>query len=261
MKTIRGIDIYFWYEGKMREMASDGCVGRLRIGQALLGISIDSNFSFSPFSVDGKKNVVLRKQKDAPSFCEGKWYEQNINIKLGQFGGVAHTEYNDNNIRLLEIRGDVVGVYEIALVSIEGNFFVTQQCVYSTRCYRNAEEIWSPKFENWPQMLTLLKGLFNGANLPDVSEYKTPEEKTESFASNIGRVLWWNCTQGFGAIQTSEGVARVHYSNVHRPGERLPYLKAGELVTFARLINPSQTQHRATTFKKEAKGIRPFTSL
>lgn len=243
------------------EIHNDGYIGNLVADQALIQIKIapqDVNkFAVYGFNVDGKKNIQLKKDYSlrGPEKC----YKAVIRIE--QNGKLRFTEYPANNFRILRLsRKGNVTIWEIALVSQNGEFFLTTQNTYDVICYQGDCGLICPQFEKWPQMVETLRELTAGfvKRFRSIDEYKPRAEITANgLAPNTGRVLWFNYASDVGAITTPEGTARVHWSQIaKRP--RLAYLIQGEMVSYEKLQTPNVTKRRETAFQKEALGVKPL---
>ena len=227
---------------------------------AQLDIYVESGRAIHAFGVDGKKNVIPRRDlaRDEEPAREGKHYRANVQIKTS-LENVLHTEYPDNNIRLLEVLSEGrFRIWEVALVSQGGDFFVTVQKTYEAYCYRDGEKFACPQFAKWPQLVAFLEKLFEGKvdELPLVASYQPePKTSTEGLAPSTGKVLWFNFAQGVGAIITSKGTARVHWTQVAKRGRRA-YLLPGESVRYSSLKAPQNTKLRSSSFAKEAVRVK-----
>lgn len=247
--------------GKELGMLADGYVGQLKSEEkAVLRLDVNEKGKVFVFTVDGKKNVALKRDESADFGLETMdIYRMTIPIKMS-LQGIPHTEYPGNNLRVLNI-GDrgLVQIVEIALISQGGEFFVTQQETYYTRAYQKDGEIVVPKFDRWPQMAGLIKDLLGDfvGTLKDASEYIPDDEDSgEQLVPGIGRVLWYNHAQGFGALATSQGGARVHWSQIKKQGPQfLSSLHPRQFVRYEALHIPVQTKPRPTSFKLEAIGV------
>ena len=240
-------------------VASDGYVGNFGPGVATLSVQIleQEKDRFHGITVDSKKNVVLKKDLAPVQGKEGKLYSAKCQIKLSM-QGIPSTEYPENNLRLIELKGGgKFSIWEIALISQGGKFFLTVQETYRAECFLDEEgKIVCPHLDRWPQLLGVLEGLINREKLKPVSCYQPPPElDATNLGPNEGRVLWWNDAQGLGAIITPQGSARVHWSSIS-PRPRRSFLIPGETITFFGLYAPRETKGRPTSFRWEARGIR-----
>lgn len=251
MDKLQGVVIELEKDGQVLEVEPDGYVGELTNGQAVITATVLRGYPFIGIDVDGKKNISPKKDW---SEKEGeKVFQTKIPIKTGEKGGVNHTEYPNNNLRLLEVHHNgQVALWEISLISQEGYFFLTTQTTYDAKCCRDGDKIFCAPFVKWPQMLSLLGEKMAGQNLPPANDYKSaPSLSSNGLATNTGRVAWFNWAQGFGCMLTPEGMARVHWSQILREG-RLAFLETGDLVSYKYLMKPNQTKTRRTAFPREA---------
>lgn len=260
MDKLRGVMVELTKDGQVLEVEPDGYVGELTNGQAVITATVLRGHPFIGIDVDGAKNVTPKKNW---SRIEGlKVFQAQIPIKTGKKGGVNHTEYPDNNLRLLEVRRNgQVALWEISLISQEGYFFLTTQKVYCDQCYRKGDRIFCAPFTKWPQLVgpppnnkrrgITLTELIPLDSLKSVSEYR----KIQAYINlppNTGSVLWFNLSQGYGLIITPDGKqARVHWRQIIREG-RLAFFETGDLVSYKYLMKPNQTKARKTTFPREA---------
>jgi|SRR3989344_3091948 len=244
-------------DGNNMVIEQDGYVGKLTSGSARLEITVPAHCA--AFHVDGKKNVFPKKNISlTESECV---FSLKIPIDV-DLKGTYCTRYRSNNLRLLEIADTLLlRVWEVALVSRQGDFFVTCEHAYEFSCYRDKHgDVSCPYFEGkphmWPQFVDMLgETLCEIADaLPDESEFKDTADSNEVFAPSTGRVLWWSPAQGFGAIKTREGVARVHWSQIIT-SSRLARLQQNATVEFAGMIELATGN--GTSFGFEAYGVRP----
>lgn len=215
-------------------------------------------------NVDGRKNVVLKKNLN-PDHDGPAIYQAGIQVKYN--GEVFHTEYPNNHLRLLTLgEAGNVQIWEIAIISQNGQFFVTRQKTWDTWCYHDDDRLACPLFEGlkgWPQMVAVLGNLFAEklGELPPISEKKKEDPNRNDakvFAENHGFVIWFNLAQMLGVIKTTEGPARAHWTNIVRNNGGPAHLKQGELVSYDWLRPPVMTKGRETSMKFDAIGIRPL---
>lgn len=265
MEKISGVNIAVKVDDIELTVEDDGYIGNIPSGiQVFVQVEVKPGADIYGFDVDGTKNVKLKKDW-APYFlenCDGRLYSMQVHTKRSE-DGFACTWYPQNHMRLLELDRSTGGfkIWEIALISQGGDFFLTTQQTYEARCFRKEDKVVCPRFEAWTQLVAFLGELFaeNAENLAPVSEYEPERElNAEQFLPSQGRVLWWNSAQGVGAIITPEGAARVHWTQVSgRP--RLSYLVKGEVVKYEELVAPRQTNpNRQTRFQKEVRVVTPL---
>ena len=216
------------------------------------------------FNVDGKKNIALMKKRwEDDGFSI---FSKKISVIKTDFNTLI-TRYPENNFRILipEIKGRFE-TWEIAIVSQDGLFFLTTQMTYEAKCFREEDgKVICPKFEwetKWPQLMKIVKPIFEGAELPPISEYVAPSPpKAEGLPKNHGKVAWWNLAQGLGVIVLNEKgtLARVYWKGIQPdPQGRLRALLPNQIVSYRKLDIPFQAQGRSTGFLLEAKEVMPL---
>lgn len=246
----------------------DGCLGeggkRFGLGQFELQCLIQKREKLMPFcfNVDGKKNVVLMKERLEDQ--DFSIFSKRISVFKTDFN-ILVTRYPENNLRvLIPESGGRLEIWEVAIVSQDGLFFLTTQMTYEAKCYRGENgEIICPRFEwetKWPQLMEIVKPIFGGAELSSISEYISPSPmKADGFPKNHGKVLWWNCAQGLGAIvlDTKGTLARVYWRDIISE-KRFKALEPGQIVSYQKLDIPPQIQGKPTGFLLQAKEVRPL---
>lgn len=259
-----GVSLSIRYGGGEVKIEGGGKVGYLEAGQsALLEIAFPSDREIWPVRVDGQKNVV--KARDDSEVEGVVLCRTAIRLKESQTSGVAHTQYPDNHVRLLRRMGPgVIELWEIALVSQDGSFWVTAQKTYSIAVARDeAGNFVCPQFEErWPQLVSFLSELLEGEELPVLATVAADiTTDTSGLGANEGFVLWWNAAQQMGAINTAKGAARVHWSQIVAQNGARRFLVSGQRVVFDHLRRPkTEAGGRPTGFKKEAVGVKPIAS-
>lgn len=209
-------------------------------------------------SIDPIKELMIRKGT--------KWYETKVPVKDSK-DLVPTTKYPQNYMALVELDAEkpgLVRIWEVALVSQKGVFWATTQCTYEVQCYRAGDvggHLRCPFFQEEKareSLMALLDNLFGSTldKLPPISEYRPPAISPKPWP-DYGHVLWWNCAMQYGAILTTEGVARVHWSQL-KDVSGLAYLAKDDIVTYGELGKPFQTYERETSLKLEALGVRKF---
>lgn len=246
--------------GKICKIENDGYLGKLSADKALVEMRVApqdaSKFAVYGFTVDGKKNVQLKKDY---SIMVGTERCYKMLVRIEQYGELRFTEYPANNFRIMRLsRKGNATIWEIALISQNGEFFLTTQNTYSVICYQKDGEMVCPQFEKWPQIVDFLREYTAAKWLS--KEFRPISDKPAiKTAPNLppSHVLWFNYASGVGAITTPEGTARVHWSQIARR-PRLAYLIQGEKVSYEKLQAPNVTKRRETAFQKEALGVKPL---
>ncbi len=247
-------------------------VGDLRVGKGTtIDVKVDPSVANRIFGIvmDHKSGAFLLKRDLAKDPIMGivvekgsKWLETKVSVKDSK-NFIPTTKYPQNHMTLVELDAEkpgLVRIWELALVSQNGLFYVTTQCTYEVQCYSNQGRFSCPFFEivkPAPMFVGLFFKLFTlelMEKLPPLSEYVPPADPPKAWP-DYGRVLWWNCAMQYGAIQTTEGVARIHWSNV-KDADGLVRFNTGDMVTYEELGPPFQTYERETNLKLEAFGVR-----
>lgn len=248
--------IHRGYDGTEIPVADDGYLGRLTTHALELHIRVEQGYRIDAFLVDGNKNVVAKKNLiEQPG--SNKLYELTIPVHQKGTQSGFYVTYPTNNLRLAEQKETgTVQLWEIAVISQNGDFFLTIQPTYRVECYRHGNIIVYPYFEKWLQMNDYLVSLLPSTVQPGpLDDYKVePPLSTNGYTDNEAIVQWFNDAQGLGALVTNKGVARVHWGQVPKRGRRA-YLRPGEKVRFQELKPPTQTTARSTRFKWEATGV------
>ncbi|MEX2368990.1 MAG: hypothetical protein WD552_01190 [Candidatus Paceibacterota bacterium] len=221
------------------------------------------------FSVDGAKNVTGRK--DYAEDGTRKRYRQTIPVKKtnpskesSRQSGILHTENSQNNIRLIEFKDEgEVEIWEVAVISRYGKFFLTTQRVYSFFCRREDQSLISERFgpespNAWPQLMDYMefslkeRELFAG--LPEFCKERLnppmiPEEE------NIGVVIWFNVRTGVGMILTKEGESRVYFYDLEITERGPGFLYPGERVSYEEITLPPREDSHSTSIQRQAVGV------
>lgn len=245
------------HNGSNLQAEPDGFIGQLTPGKLLIEICVESGRDYIyGIQVDGRKMITYKHNHSESA--DKVILKTVILIKTG-LDGVFHTEYPENNLRIIRIyKNGHMELWEMSVVAQNNNFFLRSQKVYDVQCYNNDGKLDCPRFSKWPDMLTLLKTNLLVKNLPDISEYKEDKMvRPGELSNNIGHVQWYNEAQGFGSIMTSSGPARIHWKNIFPSnGNRFATLAAGEKVQYGELRKPNQTKARHTNFRQEAYGVK-----
>jgi cold shock CspA family protein len=249
MDEIQGVSIAVKLNGEESKVQKDGFLGRL-VGPSHVDIIVHTaRPDIIGLMVGGKKDVVIKKNLASLPL---KHYKLRVHIPEE---ATPHTVYPFNNLRFVEWdMNGMVRIWEVAVISQAGNFFLTIQETYKVCCYRSDDKIICPEFPNWPQMVNFLATLLQEQinNLRTLSEFRPgPRPSTKGLGPKDGLVRWFNFAMGYGAILTKRGVARVYWSNIQRNG-RLAYLEPGGMVNFTSLCPPEGE----TQFKWEAIGVK-----
>ncbi len=288
---IPGVSLEVYKERHQLIPEDDGYLGQLWSGSAVVMAVIDPNARHMVgIFRDGCDHYI--KQKDwlnnpttesqqrchelylaGRKFAEGtKVYGIKTPLRVDENQSINTVHYPENMLMLAQFghnsSGQLTGeavIWKIALVSQGGAFFVTTQEAYKVRAYANDKgKTCFPRFGGHKQLESLLVATAP-ESLPCLPLPSfVPDQKIEmnGLKSNEGVVERWYDARNMGCIITSQGAARVHWSEVpERPRRR--FLVEGERVQFADLRQPPKNlptqwrKARKARFKLQAHGVRP----
>ncbi len=295
--TIPGVTLEVYKQNRQLTPESDGYVGQLFSGSATILAVIDpSADKMIGLFRDGQDHyvrvwnwltdvsqipspIVQEQQRKRQKFLEGHSFQEGsqvygVNMPLRVFSyespPINTVHYPENMLILARyVRGKGgcltggVQIWKVALVSQNGEFFLTVQQAYNTTAYRNADgQMRFPRFE---QHRLLERVLVANApeDLPLMSEEKFVFVKQRSgrgLQEGEGIVDRWYAARNMGCVITAKGSARVHWSDVP-PRPRLRFLVEGERVRIGTLGAPPQNPKtdlrkvRKSRFELQATGI------
>jgi len=256
VKGLEGVSVSVSHNGQVLAIGDYGRLGILSHGKIRLDVWVQARYEDTHvFTVDGGKNIAP-KRNQALEWREERHYNLNIPIENASHG-IPFARYPQNNLRVLVIeKNGWIQVWEIALISQFGNFFLTVQQTYRVRCYRDGEKVVCPQLK-WPQMDSFVENLKEGdpKELTPLAEYQPePKPTGNGLGPKEALVLWYNMAKQVGYIVDKDGKQiRVHWTQIERPGP-IVFLLKGEVVTYADL----KPTRGATSFEKEAFGIKPL---
>lgn len=246
--------------------ADDGYLGQLAPRKLLLQVKIAPERNVYGFTVDGQKKIIPKKNM-AENPVNGKLYELKINTRVNDDKTCCCAPYPHNNLRLAEQLDTTpqhqlrmtgaVQIWEIAVISQHGDFFLTVQPTRRAVCFRYQEIRLYPSFiETWPQMNEYLVSLLPRDVTPaDISFFQEDPQVMHRGRSDEGTVKWYNEAWGVGCLLTDNGAVRVHWSEIEtKKHPQRAYLKAGEVVHFKN-IRPLPQAGRGSAFDREAVGV------
>lgn len=259
----KGITVRVLSEGEELKAGEDGCLGE-ELTDLRLECFIQGRKSLMPicFSVDGQKNITLMKNHSLDPVVS--LFAQKVPVTLTD-SGVLTTKYSTNNLRVATFGQGQTGrfeIWEIAIVSQDGLFFLTKQRSYESQFFRGKDgQILCPDFEKWPQLVEKLEPIMRDKKLLPISQYSPSPIPAEDLPQKQGRVIWWNLALQMGAIVLDKkGIAaRVHWKHLlPNIDGSLRALKAGQLVSFQKLLPITNNGTRKTEFALEAQGVTPL---
>jgi cold shock CspA family protein len=255
-----------------------------KFASLLIEIVVAKGHKIYGFTVNGNKDVVPSKNwRDAPADDEDqvkffpkdtRVYRCTVPIRYSENRDELTTKYPHNNKRLLEALGNGwFQLWSISIIAQDGDFFLTCEKSYEPfRCYRSGSSLICPFFlkdeeknvKGWPPLITLIKRLLKSEDFEALPTSKAAEKdpplhqqkKVNGIQDGEGIVDWFSSDMQIGALRTTQGVVRVHWSNVVRNDFRRKFLQDGERVIFTELTPPAQTKERPTGFKLEAIGVQ-----
>lgn len=258
---IPGMSVELTHNDKHRE---GRFLGRLREGRVILRVSVPQSLNMHGLMVVWENSVFLKRKLEEGPKKGMDTYERKIAVKSGGSRRWTRTDPPDNTLTFLEIgeKGGIC-VWEVAVVSQYGDFWLTVQPIYLVRCYRSNDRIVCPALdEKWPQLVEVA-AMF-------LKDRRDLEPLPREFRSNVvtipehamGRVLWWSVARGFGEVLTRGGeVARVDWQQIPtRVPSRFACLWSGELVVFKdsrEIVNWHKHGHEAGHLT-ELLGVMPI---
>ncbi len=295
--SIPGVSLEVFKEGRRLDVEKDGFVGSLHSGSATvlavidpsadetLGIRRGGDDSYAlqwdwlvdPDSIETPflREQQARRQKflDGRSFAEGsRLYGVHVPLRVNYRGGqpVNTVHYPENMLMLAQYvreMGKLTGrvhVWKVALVSQNENFFLTVDRHYNMPACRGltGRTCFVRIHDGHPQLEKLLvSNRPRDLPLVEIEQLVSlPPTEVPQLNRYEGIVERWYAPRNMGCIMTSQGKARVHWSNIPaRP--RLRFLREGERVRFSELRKPErnpQTEYRkarSAQFKLEACGV------
>lgn len=290
---IPGVSLDVYKQNRLIRPESDGYVGQFFSGFASVLAVIDPCADSSVLTIgvfrDGQDHYVLQKdwlnnprteaQQQAHkmylasrSFApETKVYGVKVPLRVSERNVQNTVHYPENMLMLAQYyhaghtnsSPGYVLVWKIALVSQNGEFFLTVQEAYDVMiCQTEGSKRKIPRLQGHRQLEQLIL-----ANAPEnFRAYTSGLDKmpdsplVNELGKNEGVVERWYAARNMGCIITTEGPARVHWSDVP-PRPRLRYLVPDERVNIADLSVPPKNpatdwrKVRKARFKLQASGI------
>lgn len=167
-----------------------------------------------------------------------------------------------NHMRLFCLNGTtgLFQLWEISLVSQDGNFYLCCQQGRGGQCYQNDGRLICPEYENWGSMHHLMFRWHETTEfLKPIAQYTTPKPPAalNGLPDNHARIEWYNLARGMGVITTTKGAAYVHHTEiVHSGSPCLRELPNQGVVSFKELRSPKS---KRTSIPLEAVGVKLLT--
>lgn len=202
---------------------------------------------------EGRGHGALIPKKDRSEIRGQHVFSKTIPIRRPDNINPPFTRYPENHFRILEIKGNQLRHFEVALIAQNGRFFLVKQLTRQSELFRDHEVVFPPLL-GWGEFTNFLTKAAAGRALKHTDKAPMPLESPapNGLGNFQGRVLWWNLAQQFGAVQLRNGTAaRLHRSHLTRKNSKLAYTVPGELVDFEKVSLPNQTTERQTEFRQE----------
>ena len=220
-------------------------------GSVPLVVTLDGDCvgKFFVFIVNGKKKIWPKKSLSRS--LKREVYRINIpNLK-------GRVVYPENNLRFLENTSEsTFRIWEVALISQQNHFFLSIQDMYGeSGCFVEEGRLVCPQLSNWDQMLKIFGRRFRVSDLPSITSYSPVEISADGLESNTALVHWYNRAQGWGALVTPDGEARVHWSQVQVEEGEFAGLVKGQLIRYQGLRKLDPVIDGTETFFQEATRV------
>lgn len=286
--TIPGVTLEVYKQHRQLVPEPDGSVGQLYSGFAVILAVIDPSAdpTIGLFR-DGSDHYILQKdwlnnprteaQQQAHKlyltdrrFVSGtKVHGIKMPLRVDEEQAINTVHYPENMLVLAQYLRDGgrltdrLHVWKVALVSQNGEFFLTVQQAYNTTAHRSSKgAICFPRLQAH-RLLERMLVAHAPTDLPLTPEQDfTPPEPpaVNSLKQGEGIVERWYDARNMGCIVTIKGPARVHWSEVP-PRPRRRFLVEGEKVKVATLNTPPPNPKtewrkvRKARFQLQACGI------
>ena len=146
--------------------------------------------------------------------------------------------YHPRNVLVfIERVGDGFIFWEVSVNAQNGLFFLATQCKYAETCYRDDDGMVVCPSRSSVEIQTILNQVFSPDDmLPCLDTYRRSEDISLNLEENQARVIFYDKAWQFGLVQAGDAVASVAgFSSDPRPGQRLAYFEAGEIIEFVEL--------------------------
>ena len=198
------------------------------------GMDSTTSFSVTPiYRVEPKtKNII-------PVECTDGKFEFDVPIQCNGPGKWGYT--TENTVRFIAYNEKLeMCEYEVGVFSQRGQHFFLMQRNWQDRLCLNAEG--SPVVENvnWDQLAKYLTSSLNIRPQGFVGEMPKKELVLPAPTADYAVVRWFKPPTGTGAIETLEGMAKVHYSDILNYDKRKPAILLPNQRVRAKLISAEE---------------------
>ena len=261
---LEGITVKVFSGNRKLNPGKDGYLGE-NLTNLQLKCRIKKKASPNPvcFLVDERKNIIVARNRDTdPNF---NLYIKPVPVKRF-VGSILTTKPLTNNLRLaIPDWGGKFQLWEIAIVSQDGLFFLTEQMTYQAQFFKNEDgEIGCPYFERppkeWPQLVEKLKPFMQNKKLLPISKYITPPPiNTEGLEKGQAIIEWWNLRLQMGIAKLTRDVSlKVYWRNLTPTNGSLRKLTAGQRVSCNRLPPVADIRPKKSGFSPEIFEVTPL---
>lgn len=285
---IPGVSLEVYKQRRRVTPEADGSVGRLWSGSAVILAVIDpeADLTIGLFR-DGSDHYIQQKdwlnnpRKESQQRCRELYltgrkfpaathvYGVKMPLRVDEERATNTVHYPENMLVLAQFVQNgqptaLVRVWKVALVSQDGEFFLTVQQAYETTAHRSLKgTIVLPRFRAHRQLERILaEHVPPNAELTPEHDFVPPVQPAlHGLNGHEGIVERWYDARNMGCIITGQGPARVHWREVP-PRPRRRFLVEGERVRFAELSQPPRNPHtkwrkmRKARFQLQAYGLR-----
>ena len=248
MLQVPGVQLEVYKEDRRLTPEKDGYLGHLWSGSVVILAVIDpaADHTIGLFR-DGSDHYVEQKdllnnpktasqQKCHERYLAGRKfpggtcvYGVKVPLRVDEAQAINTVHYPENMLMLAQFtmngqRRGSVRIWKVALVSQDGQFFLTAQCAYETKACRSvSSKIVLPRFRAHRQLEQLLAcQIPSDTELSSEKEFRRPAALvTKGLKGHEGIVERWYDARNMGCIITSRGAVRAHWREVPpRPRRR-----------------------------------------
>jgi len=283
VKQIPGGEIRILRNDKQVSFDEEGFLGRFSEGK--LTLSILTNPVFEDVRIAG---LVVNEKPGEPLTVavnigikgedDKELHSRPVGIVYSHHYGCAVTHSNRNYLSFLELkpasRGGGLVLWEVAIVSQKGNFFVTVQDKYRASVFLHDGRVTCPEMSRWPELVSVIDTLYREtgdagyagiqhlASAEDIAEQSHREElrllNRKQIKKGEAKVVFWDERKVFGVLQAPDREARFSIGQaVPRPGQRRVHFDPGETV-FVKSYQRNKEANEGQ-IQWDAVGVQPLS--
>jgi hypothetical protein len=222
LRNVPGYDTGVLFNNEWLNYENFGFLNNQNSGRFTIFMKLkESMASTYEFSVTPIYRVDPNTKNITPIDCVSEKFEFDIPVHSNGPGKWGYT--TNNTVRFIAYNDRVdICEYEVGVFTQRGKHFFGMQRNWQDRLCLNAEG--QPVIENvkWDQLAKFLASTLN-IRPQGIARDKPQTEQRQPVPTNeLAIVRWFKFATGTGAIETSKGMAKVHYSNIltrdrHRP--------------------------------------------